>query len=321
MPVRAFIFPGQGSQAVGMGRDLAAAFTAAREVFDEVNETLRQNLSKLMFEGPAEELMLTENAQPALMAHSIAVLRVLEREGGFKLIDKAFVVAGHSLGEYTALAAAGAFSVADAALLLRKRGQAMQKAVPAGEGAMAALLGAEMPQAQQICVDAARDPETGETQVVEVANENGGGQIVISGHRAAIERAVDLAKAAGIRRAMLLPVSAPFHCALMAPAADVMDEALEKTPPSVPVVPLIANVSTKREAEPDRIRALLVEQVTATVRWRESVIAMVDMGVEQFVELGSGKVLSGLIKRIAPDAAGIAAGTPAEIESMLKTIA
>jgi [acyl-carrier-protein] S-malonyltransferase len=321
MPVRAFIFPGQGSQAVGMGRDLAAASTSAREVFDEVNETLHQNLSKLMFEGPAEELTLTENAQPALMAHSMAVLRTLEREGGFSLLEKAFVVAGHSLGEYTALAAAKSFTVADAAQLLRQRGQSMQKAVPAGEGAMAALLGSELDQARQICAEAAPDPETGKQQVVEIANDNGGGQVVISGHRAAIERAVDLAKAAGIRRAMLLPVSAPFHCALMAPAADVMSEALERNSPAVPIVSLVANVSAKREADPDRIRALLVQQVTATVRWRESVIAMVVMGVEQFVELGSGKVLSGLIKRIAPDATGVSAGTPAEIETILKSIA
>jgi [acyl-carrier-protein] S-malonyltransferase len=304
-----------------MGRDLASAFTPAREVFDEVNETLHQNLSKLMFEGPAEALTLTENTQPALMAHSMAVLRVLESEGKFTLRGKAFVVAGHSLGEYTALAAAKSFTVAEAALLLRQRGQSMQKAVPAGEGAMAALLGADLAQAQAICADAATDPETGKQQIVEVANDNGGGQVVISGHRAAIERAVDLSKAAGIRRAMLLPVSAPFHCGLMAPAADVMGEALQRQMPATPDVPLVANVSAKREADPERIRDLLVQQVTATVRWRESVTAMVDMGVEQFVELGSGKVLSGLIKRIAPDATCVSAGTPAEIETILKTIA
>ncbi|HEX2942335.1 MAG TPA: ACP S-malonyltransferase [Rhodopila sp.] len=320
MPVRAFIFPGQGSQAVGMGRDLAAAFAPAREVFEEVNETLRQNLSKLMFEGPADELTLTENTQPALMAHSMAVLRVLEKEGNLKLASKAFVVAGHSLGEYSALAAAGAFSVADAARLLKLRGQAMQKAVPAGVGAMAALLGAELDQAHAICAEAA-ESETGKAEVVEVANDNGGGQVVISGHRSAVERAVEIAKTKGIRRAMLLPVSAPFHCALMAPAADAMGEALEKTPPKAPVVPLVANVSAQRETDPPRLRDLLVQQVTATVRWRECVAGMTGAGVDGFVELGAGKVLTGLIKRIAPDATGMAAGTPAEIEAVLKSIA
>ena len=254
MPVHAFIFPGQGSQAVGMGRDLAAAFSAAREVFEEVDETLKQKLSRLMFEGPGEELILTENTQPALMAHSLAVLRVLEKEGGFTLRQKAVVVAGHSLGEYTALAAAGAFSVADAARLLKLRGQAMQKAVPAGEGAMAALLGAEMAQAEEICAEAAPvpDSETNQREVVEPANDNGGGQIVISGHRGAVERAVELATSKGVRRAMLLPVSAPFHCALMAPAADAMAEALENTPPRAPIVPLVANVSAAKATDPAR---------------------------------------------------------------------
>ncbi|HYZ24042.1 MAG TPA: ACP S-malonyltransferase [Rhodopila sp.] len=321
MPVRAFIFPGQGSQAVGMGRDLAAAFALAREVFEEVNETLKQNLSRLMFEGPAEELTLTENTQPALMAHSIAVLRVLEREGGFTLPQKALVVAGHSLGEYSALAAAGAFSIPDAARLLKLRGQAMQKAVPAGQGAMAALLGADPDLAEEICAEAATDPDTNRTEVVEPANDNGGGQVVISGNRAAVERAVEIAKTKGIRRAMLLPVSAPFHCALMAPAADAMAEALQQTPPQAPAVPLIANVSAQRESNPARIRELLIEQVTATVRWRECAIAMTELGVDTFVELGAGKVLTGLIKRIVPDAAGMAAGTPAEIEAALKSIA
>jgi [acyl-carrier-protein] S-malonyltransferase len=318
MPVHAFVFPGQGSQAVGMGRDLAAAFAAAREVFQEVDETLKQKLSKLMFEGPHEELTLTENTQPALMAHSLAVLRVLEREGGTTLQRKALVVAGHSLGEYSALAAAGAFSVRDAARLLKLRGQAMQKAVPAGIGAMAALLGAETEQAREICAEAALVPETDGREVVQPANDNGGGQVVISGHRSAIERAIEIAKVRGIRRAMLLPVSAPFHCALMAPAADVMAEALEATPPKAPCVPLVANVSAKRESDPGQIRDLLVQQVTATVRWRECVVAMTEMGVDRFVELGAGKVLTGLIKRIAPDASGMAAGTPAEIEAVLK---
>ncbi|HEY0185656.1 MAG TPA: ACP S-malonyltransferase [Rhodopila sp.] len=320
MPVNAFIFPGQGSQAVGMGRDLAAAFAAAREVFEEVDETLKQKLSKLMFEGPGEELTLTENTQPALMAHSIAVLRVLEREGGTSLQRAAFVVSGHSLGEYTALAAAGAFSVSDAARLLKLRGQSMQKAVPAGVGAMAALLGADMDQARAICEEAAPVPETGVVEIVQPANDNGGGQIVISGHRTAIDRAVEIAKTKGVRRAMLLPVSAPFHCALMAPAADAMADALAKTPPRPPSVPLVANVSAKRESEPGRISELLVQQVTATVRWRECVMAMTDMGVDRFVELGAGKVLTGLIKRIAPDATGMAVGTPAEIEAVLKSL-
>ena len=320
MPVNAFIFPGQGSQAVGMGRDLAAAFAAAREVFEEVDETLKQKLSKLMFEGPAEELTLTENTQPALMAHSMAVLRVLEREGGTTLQRKAFVVAGHSLGEYTALAAAGAFSVRDAARLLKLRGQAMQKAVPAGVGAMAALLGADMDQAADICAEAARVPDTGKLDVVQPANDNGGGQVVISGHRTAIERAIEIAKVKGVKRAMLLPVSAPFHCALMAPAADAMAEALETTAPRAPIVPLVANVSAKRESDPVRIRDLLIQQVTATVRWRECVSAMTEMGVDRIVELGAGKVLTGLIKRIAPDASGLSAGTPAEIEAILKSL-
>jgi [acyl-carrier-protein] S-malonyltransferase len=320
MPVHAFIFPGQGSQAVGMGRDLAAAFAAAREVFEEVDETLKQKLSKLMFEGPAEELTLTENTQPALMAHSLAVLRVLEREGGTILQRKAFVVAGHSLGEYSALAAAGAYSVSDAARLLKLRGLSMQKAVPAGAGAMAALLGADMDQARAICTEAAPDPETGALEIVQAANDNGGGQVVISGHRAAVERAIEIAKTKGVRRGMLLPVSAPFHCALMAPAADAMAEALEKTPPGAPCVPLVANVSAKRESDPVQIRDLLVQQVTATVRWRECVTAMAEMGVDSFIELGAGKVLTGLVKRIAPDASGMAAGTPAEIEAMLKSL-
>ena len=318
MSVNAFIFPGQGSQSVGMGRDLAAAFAAAREVFEEVDETLRHKLSKLMFEGPAEELTLTENAQPALLAHSMAVLRVLEREGGWRLADKAAVVAGHSLGEYSALAAAGAFTVGEAARLLRLRGQAMQKAVSPGAGAMAALLGVELDQAGEICAAAAEGPEGRE--VVEIANDNGGGQVVISGHRAAIERALDVAKARGVRRAMLLPVSAPFHCALMAPAADVMAEALAEAALRPPVVPVIANVSAAKVTEPAAIRALLVRQVTATVRWRESVAAMMALGVDSFAELGAGKVLAGLVRRIAPDAAAASAGTPAEIETLLKTL-
>jgi [acyl-carrier-protein] S-malonyltransferase len=301
-----------------MGRDLAAAFAPAREVFEEVDETLKQKLSKLMFEGPGEELTLTENTQPALLAHSLAVLRVLEREGGFVLADRAVLVAGHSLGEYSALAAAGAFTPARAAALLRLRGQAMQAAVPPGAGAMAALLGAEMEQARAICAEAAEGPEG--RQVVEPANDNGGGQVVISGDKAAVDRAIEVARSKGVRRAMLLPVSAPFHCALMAPAADAMAEALELAPPTAPLLPVVANVSAAKETDPEEIVRLLVRQVTATVRWRECVQAMVALGVDSFVEIGAGKVLSGLVRRIAPDAAATPVGTPAEIEQLLKTL-
>jgi [acyl-carrier-protein] S-malonyltransferase len=316
----AFTFPGQGSQAPGMGRDLAAAFPAARELLQEVDETLKQKLSRLMFEGPAEELTLTANAQPALMAVSLAVLRVLEKEGGFDLKGRVALVAGHSLGEYSALAAAGTFSVATAAGLLRLRGDAMQKATPPGTGAMAALLGAELDQARAICATAATDPETGERQVVEVANDNGGGQIVISGAVAAVERAIEAAKAAGVKRAMRLPVSAPFHCALMAPAAEAMAAALERASMAAPGVPLVANVSAAKATDPDTIRDLLVRQVTGTVRWRECILAMVAMGCDSFVEIGSGKVLTGLMKRLAPEAKASAIGSPADIEAFLKTL-
>jgi [acyl-carrier-protein] S-malonyltransferase len=313
----AFVFPGQGSQAVGMGRDLAAAFAAARDVFDEIDDTLGQKLSKLMFEGPAETLQLTENTQPALFAHSLAVLRVLEREGGFRTADRAVVVAGHSLGEYSALAAAGAFSVAQGAALLRRRGAAMQAAVPPGVGAMAALLGAEMEQATEICAEAAVTPE-GRREVVEPANDNGGGQVVISGHRGAVERAIELARARSVKRALLLPVSAPFHCALMRPAAAVMQRALEESPPVAPLLPLVANVTAGKVTDPAAIARLLVEQVTATVRWRESVQTMLALGIDRFVEIGAGKVLAGLVRRIAPEAQTWSLGTPADIESFLK---
>ena len=316
----AFVFPGQGSQVTGMGRDLAAAFAVARETFQEVDEALKQNLSRLMFEGPAEELTLTANTQPALMAHSLAVLRVLEREGGLDLSARVALVAGHSLGEYSALTAARAFPLPTAARLLRLRGEAMQRATPPGTGAMAALLGAEAEQAQSICAEAAADPETGEREVVEVANDNGGGQVVVSGAKAAVERAVEAAKAAGVKRAMLLPVSAPFHCALMAPAADAMAEALENAEIARPVVPVVANVSAAKATDPAEIRELLVKQVTATVRWRECVAAMVAMGCDRFAELGAGKVLTGLMKRNAPDAQATAVGTPAEVEAFLKTL-
>ena len=314
MPVHAFVFPGQGSQLVGMGRDLAAAFAAAREVFQEVDDALGQRLSKLMFEGPAEDLTLTENTQPALMAVSLAALRVLETEGGMPLKDRAVLVAGHSLGEYSALAAAGGLGVAACARLLRVRGEAMQRAVPAGVGAMAALLGTELEAVRAICAEVA------EGEVVEPANDNGGGQVVISGHRGAVERAVEAAKARGIKRAMLLPVSAPFHCALMAPAADVMADALGNAAIAPPVVPLLANVSAAKATDPAAIRTLLVQQVTGTVRWRESMIAAMDLGVDSFIELGAGKVLTGLLRRIAPDARAAAAGTPAEIEAVLRAL-
>ncbi|TQF77670.1 ACP S-malonyltransferase [Elioraea sp. Yellowstone] len=314
MPVRAFVFPGQGSQAVGMGRELAAAFPPAREVFEEVDEALKQALSRLMFEGPAEELTLTANAQPALMAMSLAVVRVLEREGGLPLDRTAVLVAGHSLGEYSALAAAGAFDIAAAAKLLRLRGEAMQRAVPPGAGAMAALLGVEPDQAAAICAEAA------DGEVVEVANDNGGGQVVISGAAAAVERAIARARARGVKRALPLPVSAPFHCALMAPAADAMAEALAANPPRAPAVPVVANVTARPVRDPVEIRDLLVRQVTATVRWRESVAAMRAEGVDTVVELGAGKVLAGLVKRIDPEIAASSVGTPAEIEAFLKTV-
>ncbi len=320
--VHAFIFPGQGSQAVGMGRDLAGAFPAAREVFQEIDDALGQNLSRLMFEGPAETLTLTENAQPALMAVSLAALRVLEREGGLVLADRVAAVAGHSLGEYSALAAARALDVAATAKLLRLRGAAMQRCVAPGEGAMAALLGVDLDAAEAICAAAAEGPDgRPETrEVVQPANDNGGGQVVISGHAEAVARAMAEAKARG-KRAMKLPVSAPFHCALMAPAADAMAAALAHATLMSPVVPLIANVTAAKATDPAMIRELLVRQVTGTVRWRESVLAMLALGVDSFVELGAGKVLSGLVRRIAPAETAInAAGTPAEIEILLKLL-
>ena len=314
MPVHAFVFPGQGSQTVGMGRALAESFASAREVFEEVDDTLEQKLSRLMFEGPAEELMLTENAQPALMAMSLAVLRVLERDGGIVVKERAALLAGHSLGEYSALAAGGGLAVSETARLLRLRGDAMQKAVPPGLGAMAALIGVELAQVQAYCAEASA------AEIVQPANDNGGGQVVISGHRTAVERAVEVAKANGVRRAMLLPVSAPFHCALMQPAADAMAEALAAADMRGPAVPLVSNVSAVKAVEPGAIRDLLVQQVTATVRWRESVEYMVSLGVDSFVEIGAGKVLTGLVRRIAPDARGLAVGGPEDIEALLKAL-
>ncbi len=303
----AFVFPGQGSQTVGMGKALAANFPAARQVFAEVDEALRAKLSAIVFEGPADTLTLTENAQPALMAVSLATIRVLEAEAGLNLKRDAQFVAGHSLGEYSALAAAAAFSIADTARLLRTRGQAMQKAVPVGVGAMAALIGLEFDAAVAVAAEAAQD------QVCQAANDNGGGQVVVSGDKAAVERAVEIAKAKGAKRAMLLPVSAPFHCALMQPAADVMAEALGQVSIKPPVVPVVANVLAKPIEAPAEIVRALIAQVTGTVRWRESVAFMAGAGVKTFYEVGAGKVLSGLIKRIADGASASAIGTPEDI--------
>jgi len=303
----AFIFPGQGSQTVGMGRGLADAFPAARLVFEEVDEALGEALTKVIWEGPAETLMLTENAQPGLMAVSLAAMRVLETEAGVDLARDARFVAGHSLGEYSALAAAGALGIGDTARLLRIRGRAMQKAVPVGTGAMAALLGLDFEQAVTVAGEAAED------QVCQAANDNGGGQVVVSGDKAAVERAVEIAKSKGARRAMLLPVSAPFHCSLMQPAADVMAEALAKVSVKPPTVPLVANVLAKAIRTPDEIVRGLVQQVTGTVRWRESVLYMADAGVTNFYEVGAGKVLSGLIKRLAGNATVSAVGSPEDV--------
>lgn len=303
----AFTFPGQGSQTVGMGKALADAFPVAKAVFDEVDAALGEKLTAIIWDGPAETLQLTENTQPALMAVSIAALRVLETEAGLSVARDAAFVAGHSLGEYSALAAAGSLSVADTARLLRTRGLAMQKAVPVGDGAMAALLGLDYEVAVAVAEEAAQG------QVCEAANDNSDGQVVVSGDKAAVDRAVEIAKAKGARRAMLLAVSAPFHCRLMQPAADAMAEALARVTINKPVVPVIANVIAAPVSDPDAIRKLLVEQVTGTVRWRESVAYMAAQGVTHFLEVGAGKVLTGLIKRIAKDAAGVAVGGPGDI--------
>jgi [acyl-carrier-protein] S-malonyltransferase len=311
--MRAFIFPGQGSQAVGMGKALAEASAAAREVFQEVDEALGQHLSALMFDGPADELTLTANAQPAIMANAIATLRVLEKEGGLKLADKADYVAGHSLGEYTALCAAGALDLATTALLLRHRGEAMQAAVPVGVGAMAALLGADLTIAQKIA-DAAAQGE-----VCTVANDNDPSQVVISGAKAAIDRAIEIAKDYGAKRAIALPVSAPFHCPLMQPAADAMDKALAEARIDAPLVAVFANVTAQPVSDVDTIRKLLVEQVTGMVRWRESVINMADTGVERFVEFG-GKVLTPMVKRIVPDVDASSVISMDDIEALAKSL-
>jgi len=312
--MRAFIFPGQGSQAVGMGTELAKASRTARDLLGEVDEALGQNLFKLMRDGPDDELRLTENAQPAIMAHSIAVFTALTKDGGVELAKAVSFVAGHSLGEYSALCAAGSFDPATTARLLKLRGRAMQAAVPVGQGAMAALLGADLDLARKIA-DAAAEGE-----VCAVANDNDPSQVVLSGHKGAIDRAIAMAKEMGVKRAVLLPVSAPFHCSLMQPAADAMAEALGQTEISPPAVPLYANVTAHPLSDPDRIRELLVEQVTGMVRWRESIAEMAAAGVEEFVELG-GKVLGSMVKRIAPDAKVTSVVTIEDIEALAKEIA
>lgn len=310
----AFIFPGQGSQDIGMGKELADAFPEARAVFAEVDDALGQKLSELMWTGEKDELTLTANAQPALMAVSLAALRVMEARG-IDLKASAAYVAGHSLGEYSALAAAGSLSIADAARLLRLRGSAMQAAVPVGVGAMAALLGLEFDVAREVAAEASAPGE-----VCEAANDNAPGQVVVSGHKAAVERAVEIAKGKGGRRAVILPVSAPFHCSLMQPAADAMAAALADVTIHAPVVPLVANVLARPISDPAEIRARLVEQVTGTVRWRESIEWLSGEGVDTFVEIGAGKVLSGMVKRIAKDASGLAVNVPGDVDAVLEKL-
>ena len=312
--MRAFLFPGQGSQAVGMGAALAEASRAARDTFDEVDEALGQSLFRLMREGPDDQLKLTENAQPAIMAHSLAVFRALTKEGGVDLAKAANFVAGHSLGEYSALCAAGSFDLATTAKLLKLRGQAMQRAVPVGEGAMAALLGADLALARRIAEAAAQG------EVCTVANDNDPSQVVLSGHKGAIDRAIEMAKQMGAKRAVPLPVSAPFHCPLMQPAADAMQDALSYIVVDDPKVPVFANVTAQPESDPDTIRNLLVQQVTGMVRWRESVGNMYDAGVEEFVEIG-GKVLGPMVKRIAPDAKVTSVVTIEDVEALAREIA
>lgn len=311
---KAFVFPGQGSQAVGMGKALADAFDVARHTFEEVDDALGQKLTNLMFEGPIDELTLTENTQPALMAVSMAAMRVLEKEGNLKLADIASYVAGHSLGEYSALTAAGALTVSDAAKLLKLRGQSMQKAVPVGVGAMAAVLGLDFEDVVALVEQAKGD------DVLAAANDNANGQVVISGHVAAVERAIELAKEKGAKRSVLLPVSAPFHCPLMAPAAEAMAAALAETNVKAPSVPVIANVLADQTSDPAQIKEVLVEQVTGSVRWRESVLKMKELGVETLVEVGAGKVLTGLTRRIERSLGGVSIQTPEDIETFLKSL-
>jgi [acyl-carrier-protein] S-malonyltransferase len=309
---RAFLFPGQGSQAIGMGKALADAFVPAREVFQEVDDALSQKLSALMWEGPESDLTLTENAQPAIMALSIAIIRVLQKEAGLDLARHARLVAGHSLGEYSALSAAGAFALADTARLLKTRGQAMQSAVPVGEGAMTALIGADIDVAEAVAKEAAGD------DVCVVANDNAPGQVVLSGDKAAMDRVPDIAKAKGVKRTIPLSVSAPFHCSLMQPAADVMADALAKVSIRPLAVPVLSNVTAREASEPETVRRLLVEQVTSRVRWRESMLALRNLGVDTTVEMGGNKVLTGMMRRIDKDIQTIALDTPAEIEAFAK---
>ena len=314
MMKRTFVFPGQGSQAVGMGKELAEAYPAAREVFDMVDAALGEKLSALIFDGPLETLTLTENAQPALMAVSVAAVRALESVTGRQLAQMGHFVAGHSLGEYSALAAARSLELEDAARLLRLRGRSMQQAVPVGAGAMCAMLGVEIELAQEIAAEACED------QVCDIANDNGGGQVVLSGDKAAVERAVAIATAKGVKRSVMLPVSAPFHCTLMAPAADAMGRALAEISLQKPAMPVIANVSAQAETDPANLRQLLVQQVTGMVRWRESMVHAADQGTTQLVELGAGKVLTGLAKRIDTRLEGVAIGTPAASEAFAGTL-
>lgn len=311
---RAFVFPGQASQSVGMGRELAAAFAAAREVFEEVDDALDQDLMRLMFEGPDDELTLTENAQPAIMAVSLAVVRVVNREGGVDLARAATIIAGHSLGEYSALAAAGALSLADTARLVKTRGRAMQAAVPVGEGAMAALIGLDLDEVLSLAEAAAAG------EVCAAANDNAPGQVVVSGSRAAVERAVRIAAERGAKRSIMLPVSAPFHCSLMAPAAEVMEDALADVAMTMPSVPLVANMTAALAENTEEIRRLLVEQMTGMVRWRESVLFMRDRGVDTVVEAGAGRLLTGLVRRIDRDLVAVPAGTPDELQALLESL-
>ncbi len=313
--MRAFIFPGQGSQFIGMGQDLAEAFPDARHVFQEVDDALSQNLTKIMFEGVESDLNLTENTQPALMAVSMAVLRILTQQGGVQLKDVCDYVAGHSLGEYSALTAAGALELADTARLLKLRGRAMQDAVPVGKGAMAAILGLEFDDVKAIAAAVSN------SEICEAANDNSVGQVVVSGHKAAVAAAMDLATERGAKKAIMLPVSAPFHCALMAPAADRMAVVLADSTIKAPVVPVVANVTAQAVSDPDEIRRLLVEQITGVVRWRESVLWMKERGISEMAEFGAGKVLSGLIRRIDRDIETIVAGTPEQVETLIERLA
>lgn len=312
---RAFVFPGQGSQLVGMGQDLAENFAEAREVFQEIDESLSQNLSKLMFEGPQEDLNLTANTQPALMAVSMAVIRILEKQGGIDIAKSCSFVAGHSLGEYSALTAAGTFTISDAAKLLKLRGEAMQRAVPVGQGAMAAILGLSFEEVQAIA-----DEASSEGQSVQAANDNSVGQVVVSGHKQAVEKAIAIATEKGAKRAIMLPVSAPFHSALMAPAAAEMRDALNDATLNAPSIPVVTNVTANAVSDPDQIRTLLVDQITGMVRWRESVLWMGEQGVTEMIELGTGKVLCGLVRRINKEIATSNAGTPEEVEKLIEAL-